>query len=190
MDKKNTYYIIAAIVVVVLIVFLVSRQPAETPEDETPEAPVEEPVAEEPEENMTETPEPTEEVEVSEDTGKIDYGSRGILSDVKCEDGKMSAIITNVLDKEMYIKPKTYENELRVMVNGIVSKWYECDKETLAPGEHTYCSDLLGPQMSARLTNDDRNEVAVWFLSSPDNRGLVSNIECSGTASTDETEGI
>ena len=47
-----------------------------------------------------------------------------------------------------------------------------------------YCSDLLGPDMSARLTNDAKNEVAVWFLSDSKNRGSVTDIVCAGSAET------
>lgn len=181
MDKKNTYYIVAAIVVVVLIAVFISRKPAEEPAPVVAPEPEPEPVAPET------TPTPTQEVEQTE-TGEIDYASRGILSDVKCEGGKMSAIITNVLEEEMNVVPNTYETEVRIIVDGIVSKWFVCDKDTLAPGEHMYCSDLLGPDMSARLTNDDQNEVAVWFLSDPKNRGTVSDITCSGSAEIEQID--
>ena len=177
--NKNIFYIIAVIVIVILIAVFMTRKPAEAPS-----APVTEP---EPVVTEPTTPEPTEAPDVTE-AGEVEYASRGILSDVKCEDGKMSAIITNVLDQEMNIKPNTYETDIKITVDGIISKWFVCDKETLGAGEYTYCSDLLGPDMSARLTNDDRNEVAVWFLSDPKNRGTVSDITCAGSAEQEQID--
>ena len=181
-EKKNIYYIIAAIVIVVIIVVLM-RRPAEeaAPVVTEPESTVIEPTA----------PTPTEEPEViRSETGEVEeikYASRGILSDVKCENGKMSAIITNVQDITANIEPNTYETDVRIIVDGIVSKWFVCDKTELAPGEYTYCEDLLGP-MSDRLTNDPQNEVAVWFLSDPKNRGSVTDIACTGSAEIDQID--
>ena len=182
MDKKNTYYIIAAVVVVVLIAVFMMNKPAKEPA----------PVVTEPEPEPVTTPEPTtptptQEVEVAS-TGEIDYASRGILSDVKCEGGKMSAIITNVLDQEMNIVPNTYDTDLRIIVDGIVSKWFVCDKTTLGVGEYTSCSDLLVPDMSNRLSNDAQNEVAVWFLSYPKKRGTVTDITCAGSAELEQID--
>lgn len=173
--KNNTiYYVIAAIVVIIIIAVLVMKKPVE-------EAPVVVPEPEpEPAPEYT-TPAPTEEVVAPEAGEDIPYADRGILSDVKCEGGVMSAIITNVQEEEMNIVPATYKTDIRIQVNGIVSKWFICDKDVLAPGEYTYCSSLLGPEMSSRLTNDAKNEVAVWFMADQANRGTVTGITCSGS---------
>lgn len=166
-EKNNTVpYIIGAIVVVVIlvIIFMQMNKPAEIPT---------EPAAPEVDTTPTEpaAPAPTETPDVAE-TGEIQYGSRGILSDVKCENGKISGIITNVLDVTVNVLPKSYENDARIMINGVNIQDFSCDKEVLAPGEYTYCEDLAGEIMSKRLS--DSNELAVWFLSDNSNRGTLT----------------
>ena len=152
MDKKtkNILYVAAVVIVIVIIAVLMIK----------PKEVTEEPTVTEPETTEPTAPAPTEEPEVDA-SGEIQYGTRGILSDVKCEDGKMSAIITNVQEEEMKVAPNTYDTDVRIIVNGIVSKWFVCDKEVLASGEYTYCESLLGEEMSDRLTNNARNQLAV-----------------------------
>ena len=166
-DNKNTFYIVAAVLVVILVVILMMRKPVV--EEEAPEVV-------EPEEVVEEAPviAPSEAPEVTEE-GTIQYGTRGILSDVTCADGKITAIISNVQDESMTVKPKSYDSDLIIQVNGMRIQDFTCDKEEIGAGEYTYCEDMMGV-LSVKIR--DKNEVAVWFKSDDANRG-VETVECT-----------
>ena len=165
MEKKNVYYIVAAVVVIVLLLVIVMKKPMEEP--------AEVPVAPEPEPEVTEpaTPEPTQEPEVPEEGEDIQYGARGILSDVKCEEGLISAIISNVQEETMSVLPNSYKSDLIIQVNGMRMQDFTCDKESVAANEYTYCEDLMG-KLGSKI-RPAGNEVAVWFKSDQANRGVV-----------------
>ena len=148
MAKTKSYknLILAAIIIIVVIVVIFMWTGEKT-------APV--------------TPGPTEAPQVGEE-GEIAYGSRGILSDVKCVDGKIEGIITNVQPEIMTVKPG-YGSDVRIMVNGVTINDYTCDKETVAQNEYTYCSDMAGKWLKL----SDLNMVSVWFSSDNKNRGTV-----------------
>lgn len=153
--------------------------PAPAPEPETEPESEPEPVVED------NTPAPTQDVEIdteAEEGDKIAYGSRGILSDVKCEDGVISGIITNAfLDTEQTVavneEGRQQQSDVRIQVNGMNIYDYTCDKESIGPDEHTYCEDLMG-KLKVKVRTTRPNEIAVWFDADRDNRG-VTTVECS-----------
>lgn len=151
-------------------------------EEKAPVVPVKEPEPVAPvEETPVEpaAPTPTETPAVNEETGKIDYGSRGILSDVKCEGKVISAIITNVFDTVQTATPNSYKSDLHIQVNGVNMQDFTCDKTEIGPKEYTYCSSLMPENLRDKMVRTDRaNEVAVWFSSDTSNRGL-STVSCS-----------
>lgn len=134
------------------------------------------------------TPTPTETPQVTEE-GQIQYGTRGILSDVKCEGKTISAIITNVQPTTMKALPKSYNSDLIIQVNGNPMQGFVCDKTEIAPNEYTYCSDLIGSDaMKDKTIRTDRlNQVAVWFKSDNANRGKFE-VSCSGATTPVTTE--
>ena len=132
-SNKNMYVGIAAIVIIVVAIVLLVQKPTEVPETEGVEEG----------EGETATPEPTQEPEVTE-SGEVQYGSRGILSDVECEGKTISAIITNLNDETMTALQKSTSSDLHIQVKGINMQEFECDKEEIAPGDYTYCADLIG----------------------------------------------
>ncbi|MBD3249817.1 hypothetical protein GF336_07255 [Candidatus Woesearchaeota archaeon] len=147
-------------------------EPAPAPEPEPEPEPVEDTQAQ-----------PTEEPDVT-DEGKIDYGTRGILSDVECDGKTISAIITNVNDDVMTAIPQSHQSDLRIQVKGINMQEFECDKEEIAPGEYAVCSDLIGNEkLKEKMISSEGGDVqvAVWFASDSSNRG-VQTVTCSGAS--------
>lgn len=169
--SKSLAYIIAVVVIVLIlaVVYMQLNKPAVTPA--APTAPEEKPAVTP---AAPTAPAPTEKPAVTA-AGEIAYGSRGILSDVKCEGGKISAIVTNVQQETMSVKPKSATSDLIIQVNGNRMQDFTCDKESLGAEEYTSCSDLMGV-MAAKL-KDTGNEVAVWFKSDANNRGTVT-VDC------------
>ncbi len=179
-NNKNLYYIIAVVVVVILIAVFMMRKPAEAPAAPvtTPEPVVTEPT----------TPVPTQEVEVTEE-GIVEYASRGILSDVKCEGKTISAIMTNLQDEAMTALPNSYKSDLHIQVKGINMQEFVCDKTEIEAGAYVYCSDLIGNQKRKDLMiksgEETEVEVAVWFQNDKANRGIAT-VMCSGVESSAE----
>lgn len=182
--KQTTYYIIGAIVIIVIIalVYMMSRPAAEEP------APVSEPEPEPMPEPEPAAPAPSEEV-VTTEAGDIQYGTRGILSDLKCEGKTISAIITNNQETAMTAIPKSSQSDLHIQVKGVNMQEFVCDKTEIAPGEYAVCSDLIGnaKQKDNMIKSgvESEVEVAVWFEDNRANRG-VETITCSGMESAAE----
>ena len=123
MEKKNLYYLIAVVVIVVVVAFFMMRQP---------EAPPEVPPAPEPEaEPETVLPEPEVPTEYA---GKAEMVTKAV-----CAEGKIGAVITNVGEDEV-----TIGKDMKLLLRGMVVKTPGCDKEVLAPGESTTCTQLNG----------------------------------------------
>ena len=177
-NKNTLYYVLGAIVVVVVLVFLFTgKQEAPAPSAPVVDQPEPTPTVTEPS-----SPEPTQEV-VTNEEGDIDYGTRGILSDVKCDGKTISAIITNTQTETMNAIPKYYDTELKIQVKGVNQQEFVCDAQEIAPGESIYCSDLIGNQKrkDVMIKSDVSSEVevAVWFKNDKSNRGIETVI-CSG----------
>ena len=62
-----------------------------------------------------------------------------LLSGITCENNKMDAVVTNILDKQIDLSKSI------IFVNGILSRvTTQCEKKILEPGESTACSGLTG----------------------------------------------
>jgi hypothetical protein len=178
---KKAIYLVLALVVLLSIV-------ACKPKVETPPAPVAPPV---------ETPAPvappveTTIAPLVETTpeGKVAYGTSGILSNVKCDSGKISATITNLKEETLSILPKN-KGVLRVMVNGVNMIDFVCDKTELGAKETVQCSDLVGNDaIKPKLIRTTKaNQVSAWFQSDEANRGIL-DVECTGTVPAAGTTG-
>lgn len=161
---KKAILVFSVLAMLVLVMGCAKKEvPAPVPE-ETPT----------PQETIVPEVVPSEAPAVQE-TGDIQYGSRGILSDVKCADGKISAIITNVQSTTMKALQNSMESDLAIQVNGMRIQDFVCDKTEIEAGKSTACSDMMG-KLSSKIRAKG-NEVAVWFKSDVKNRGVVT-VDC------------
>jgi hypothetical protein len=171
---KKTLVLICILVIAALLVIGGCKKKEEVPTPPvTPPTPTEEVTP------TPTTPTPTETPQVTE-TGEVQYGTRGILSDVKCTGKTISAIITNVQDTTMKAIQNSMESDLIIQVNGNRMQEFVCDKTEIGPNGYTYCSDLVGnAALKEKMVRTTRvNEVEVWFKGDNANRGVVE-VNCS-----------
>ena len=89
-----------------------------------------------PEETVTEEPAITEEV-IQETV--IQGPTPETISELKCVDNKIEAVITNTQAEAIEIA-----KDIKIMINGLIVIDPECDSLTLEPGASTICTDLSG----------------------------------------------
>ena len=145
MEKKNMYYLIAAVVVIVVVAFLLMRKPAEVPATPPAEQPAEQGL-----------PEPEAPTEYK--------GEANAITNAVCSNGKIGAIITNIVDNKV-----TIGNELKVLLRGMVVKDPGCDKTSLEPGESTTCTAVNGPFQVVK----GQNEVVVRIIGAKEAQATV-----------------
>jgi len=91
------------------------------------------------------------------------------VSDLKCDGSKIEGIITNIIDK-----PITLVDDVKVILHGrfvVHSSLMECDKETLQPGESTYCNKINGQFPVAEKTR-------IIFRITGTESGIEKTIDC------------
>ncbi len=79
-------------------------------------------------------PEPTATVE-----GPLIDGIE-VLSEVRCLDNKIELILTNPSNRTIKIGYNA-----KIILNGLISAFPECDKLEIGPYESVYCADISGP---------------------------------------------
>ncbi len=143
--KKETYFGKAVVFIIAIIgVFLILMNSAQQPTteesiEETPseihtlgEEIIEEETKEEVIEEVQEETEPIVEEEVIEEKPIV----KTFISDEKCENGIISLNLNNLFDDRINVKWSTF------FVSGKIMSNPGCDKESLAPGESTFCSHV------------------------------------------------
>ena len=88
------------------------------------------------------------------------------LSELRCVDSKIEAVITNTQDSSVELA-----KDIKIMINGLLVVDPECDSLILAPGASTFCSDLSG---HLAIREGKTNTVKINML----HESVVDYVEC------------
>jgi len=92
------------------------------------------------------------------------------ISDLKCVDDRIEAVITNIADETI-----TVAKDVKIIIHGkfiVHPSFIQCEKDSLEPGESMYCPSIVGGQYP--LSEKNR----FIFRITGATEGLLEVVEC------------
>jgi hypothetical protein len=107
---------------------------------------------------------------ISLENRTIAVPSGEVISQLRCVDRRIEAVITNIIDRPMNVN-----NDIKVILGGkfvVHPSNIKCEKAVLQPGESMFCSDLVGGQYPVGEKN------RIIFRIAGIEEGILEIVEC------------